>query len=83
MTKAVQKPSDTPLVIYAPCTPQASTRSNCGPCRPANAVPGRLLPTMGGLQLPGLHHREAASRLGAEGHDEVAGFGHPVPGARG
>jgi len=43
-----------------------------------DALPLWLPSAVGGLQLDGLNHPEASSRLGTEGIDEVAGFRHPV-----
>jgi len=42
------------------------------------ALPCRLLSAVGRLELAGLHHAEAPTRLRAEGHYQVAGLGHPV-----
>ena len=43
-----------------------------------DALPRRPLATVVSLQLSGLHHPEAPTRLRAEGRNEVAGFGHTV-----
>jgi hypothetical protein len=82
VTEAVQKPSETPLVIYGPCARQASTYQ----LRPLPSCQRRSRPAVADDGWPAaawIAHREAASRMRAGGDDEVAEFGHPVHGARG